>query len=764
MRRGLVLAALGSIINAASAAVLAKDGEPIPASWCITYLSTYLAPVSTKAAGPASSDTATDRVEPSLLPPISRNPPSIVLPGASSTEEQQPPDSSLPSIPLSSVTSIPQSSVSSDPLSSISSGTLLPIDVVSSDPVPSISSSILLPTDIISSGPVSTATAGPSPGGRNIIFQVVPSTDPEKRDLSKRALGGYVASGDAVNPDVCTDADTFSLTSGQLLDNDIPIYYDGEEFKLFGGQGPLPDDAITTTFQNVGGSLRWVNPSLPNGQASFCQDPTTGQVYITFSGQPDGCRPVTISVFTIEECLNGELDARVPSDSTSVTTAIPTGVPSSGVETSQVAASTGTVESTESLESSELPATLPGESTSSKASPVSTDSLTATTIPEDASSSIVQTQSTDDSPSQSTDVSPSVETSTDGNPPTSSGDDVSLTNAPPTTSPLSEPSSSATHSSNTDPSTSDLPATDSSSTSIESPSSTELPSSLASTDVSLDSSTGLSSSTTSSEVSSTDSLPTTDSTTSLAPMTTEPSTTESLDSSSSETTVSTDPVSASSDSDTTTSADTATSADTTTSEPTTTTSAEVEPTVLFAADDLDGHRGESRIFRIDFLVYMYNGATDSISVSVNGVIGLGGTIDGSPHTELPAYYLDSRYVFPYWTENTIYPFSENRITYRTLGTAPDRTLVIDFNVTPDLSEPIDQPDRYSVTFFENIERYCVVRYFYTRGKGIDATIGNQQSSVGPYNEFSFNEQSALGDNTVVTMELKLGGEFGFDAL
>ncbi|RSL44930.1 hypothetical protein CEP54_014483 [Fusarium duplospermum] len=263
MRPGLVLAALGGIINAASAVGLVKHGDHIPASWCVTYLSTYLAPVSTKAAGPASSGTTTGRVGPSLLPPISRNPPSVVLPETSSTEGQQ----------------LPDSSVTSAQLPSISSGTLLPTDVASSDPV-------------------STATAGPNPGGRSIIFQVVPSTDPEKQDLSKRALGGYVGSGAAVNPDVCTDADTFSLTSGQLLDNGIPIYYDGEEFKLFGGQGPPPDDAISTTFQNIGGSLRWVNPSLPNGQAGFCQVAASGQVYITFSGQPEGCRPVTISVFT----------------------------------------------------------------------------------------------------------------------------------------------------------------------------------------------------------------------------------------------------------------------------------------------------------------------------------------------------------------------------------------------------------------------------------------------------------------------------------
>ncbi|RSM00409.1 hypothetical protein CEP52_009118 [Fusarium oligoseptatum] len=739
MRPGLVLAAIGSVINIADAADLVKDGDPTPASWCITYLSTYLAPVSMRPAFPGSSDTSTTRIGPSLVSSVSGtslsgNLPSSAPSGTSSTEEQQLPDSSVTSIPLSSVTS---------------------------GPLPSISSGTLLPTDAVSSDPVSTATAGPNPGGRIIIFQVIPSTDPEKRDLSKRALGGYVASGGTVNPDVCTDADTFTLTSGQLLDNDIPIYYDGEEFKLFGGQGPPPDDAITTTFENVGGSLRWVNPSLPNGQAGFCQVAASGQVYITFSSRPEGCRPVTISVFTVEQCLNGELDARVPSDSTSATTANPTGVPSSGVGTSQVTVSTNTVDSTESPESSELPATLPGESTSSKASPASTSSKVSsvsagsgTAVPDDVSSSIVRTQSTDGPPS--------VETSTDRNPPTSSRDDTSLTNAPSTTSPLSEPTSSATDSSDTDLSTSDLPATDSSSTFTESPSSAELSSSLASTDFSLDPTIDLSFSATSYEASSTGSLPITDGTTSSAPRTTEPSTTESLDSSSSETTVSTEPASSSSDSDTTTSEDTTTSPDTTTSEPTTTTSAEVEPTVLFASDDLNGHQGEYREISTSFPVYMYDAFSQILTVSVNGIIVLGSqVIDSSPHTSLPAQSLLYA-VLPYWTENTILPFTQQGITYRTLGTAPERTLVIEFKVTPAIrGEPVI-PDHYTVTFFENRQRYCVVRYFRTEGKGSDATIGNQLQSPIPFNEFSYNEPSAIDDNKELTMTLEESGVFTYN--
>ncbi|EEU33717.1 uncharacterized protein NECHADRAFT_89223 [Fusarium vanettenii 77-13-4] len=146
--------------------------------------------------------------------------------------------------------------------------------------------------------PTSSTAARPDLGGRSIIFQVVPDTNFEKRGLSKRALGGFVGGGGTVNPDICDDAIAFNLVSGQLLDNNLPIYYSGQAFSSFSAQGQSPDGAVTTTFQNVGGKLAFINASLPNGQAGFCQDPTTVKVYITLSDTPENCTPVSISVFT----------------------------------------------------------------------------------------------------------------------------------------------------------------------------------------------------------------------------------------------------------------------------------------------------------------------------------------------------------------------------------------------------------------------------------------------------------------------------------
>lgn len=45
---------------------------------------------------------------------------------------------------------------------------------------------------------------------------------------------------------------------------------------------------MTKTFANSGGLLLFENPLLPNGEADYCQDPETGEVFMTFASAPLG--------------------------------------------------------------------------------------------------------------------------------------------------------------------------------------------------------------------------------------------------------------------------------------------------------------------------------------------------------------------------------------------------------------------------------------------------------------------------------------------
>ncbi|RSL58755.1 hypothetical protein CEP53_006034 [Fusarium sp. AF-6] len=140
--------------------------------------------------------------------------------------------------------------------------------------------------------------------GRSVIFLVeIEESDNQKRDISKRATGGFVGQD---NPDVCTFAATYNLAEGQLFTGGVPVYYSGEEFKELGGDGPPVSGSITRTFDTDGRTLVFRNPELPNGEAGFCQD-SSGQVYLTFTAEPSNCVPVTLAVYDVAQCQDGRL-------------------------------------------------------------------------------------------------------------------------------------------------------------------------------------------------------------------------------------------------------------------------------------------------------------------------------------------------------------------------------------------------------------------------------------------------------------------------
>ncbi|KAF5694765.1 hypothetical protein FDENT_893 [Fusarium denticulatum] len=259
-------------------------------TFCVTYLSTYLAaipnndgPFSSIDNAPDTGDRETGRfpLPPSIRPTFGRN------------------------------TSIATASTNSRP-SQIDEGTSQLAEFVSG------SSSIDLPLssdDAPTTPPAFQTTFGQTtlaaptttgivePQGQTIIFLIQLPDDDRRRNFHKREVGGFVGDG---SPDTCTFASSFNLAEGQLFKNGNPIYYSGEDFKELDSQGAPPSDAITKGFASTGTSLTFQNDDLPNGEADFCQT-SDGQVYITFTSAPLGCTPVTLGVYDVSRCQNGKL-------------------------------------------------------------------------------------------------------------------------------------------------------------------------------------------------------------------------------------------------------------------------------------------------------------------------------------------------------------------------------------------------------------------------------------------------------------------------
>ncbi|KAK2007958.1 hypothetical protein LZ32DRAFT_662464 [Colletotrichum eremochloae] len=144
-------------------------------------------------------------------------------------------------------------------------------------------------TNAIASPP-SPISAGANSG--SIIFFVFPAPGASKRGLQKRAYGGFLSNDPTSNRDSCESASIFTISLGQLLNAGSSTFYSpGDSFRQVLNAGIPPVNAITGGFDIVGGVLRFVNSSLPNGEANICQV-STGQVYLTFGSMgPDSCQP-----------------------------------------------------------------------------------------------------------------------------------------------------------------------------------------------------------------------------------------------------------------------------------------------------------------------------------------------------------------------------------------------------------------------------------------------------------------------------------------
>lgn len=235
--RRLIALLLSSFITST---VAFQDVEEFPETYCITYLSTYLVPVSGITASPSSEAS---------------------------------------SVIFSPIKELTFTSTSKEPEAS----DLEPVQ-------PSLSTSagdVFLTTSISSSF----ETSAPGPGRRSVIFRIVPDSD-TKRSLYNRAIGGFVGS----RSDLCDDAAVFSLNGGRLVDGASPIYYNGEDYKELRAQaGPIPRGSVTTTFVDEGGYLQFVNALLPGGHAGFCQVSSSGRVYLTFGSSPSDCIPIKLA-------------------------------------------------------------------------------------------------------------------------------------------------------------------------------------------------------------------------------------------------------------------------------------------------------------------------------------------------------------------------------------------------------------------------------------------------------------------------------------
>ncbi|EQB58101.1 hypothetical protein CGLO_01696 [Colletotrichum gloeosporioides Cg-14] len=129
---------------------------------------------------------------------------------------------------------------------------------------------------ITTSPPVSTTSVIP---GNRLIFLIAPAPPERTKRIRKRDLGGFISTGLDENPPTCDQASVCILNDAQeLFTRGIPLYYDvGYSFRQLRSTSNPPTGAATRGFATANGLLVFQNPALPNGEASFYQNATSGQ-------------------------------------------------------------------------------------------------------------------------------------------------------------------------------------------------------------------------------------------------------------------------------------------------------------------------------------------------------------------------------------------------------------------------------------------------------------------------------------------------------
>ncbi|KAG9498208.1 hypothetical protein J7337_011103 [Fusarium musae] len=293
------------------------------------------------------------------------------------------------------------------------------------------------------------------PQGQTVIFLIQLPDDDRKRNINKRAVGGFVGEG---NPDTCTFASSFNLAGGQLFKNANPIYYDGEDFKELDSQGTPPADATTKGFASTGTSLSFRNDDLPDGEAGFCQT-SDGQ-----NGKLVGVDDVstTSSIVTTQdssvvsdEATSLSSEAVEPSTSSLGLTTLQSGVITSSETPSSIedVASTTSLEADDSTPESSV-VSIPVSSSSELADSTTISDLASTTLATlEASSEGTTTESADGKTVKTISNEETTEASTTADETSDLTESTTILNIASTTLPTLESSSEGTATDSADDST-----------------------------------------------------------------------------------------------------------------------------------------------------------------------------------------------------------------------------------------------------------------------------------------------------------------------
>ncbi|CAF3485076.1 unnamed protein product [Rotaria sp. Silwood1] len=157
---------------------------------------------------------------------------------------------------------------------------------------------------------------------------------------------------------------------------------------------------------------------------------------------------------------------------------------------------------------------------------------------------------------------------------------------------------------------------------------------------------------------------------------------------------------------------------------------------------------------VPFNITLYNTTTTSITVTTNGVICLQTCSTTFTETALPTSAFSGATILPYWDDLYIYANTSQGIYYQKQGNAPNQTFIVEYYC----SHYQQSTDYYNfqVIFFENMPGVVQFIYYEVTDEGASSTVGVQDSSSGPFVQYSFDQASSVTQNMTLIFDTNTG--------
>ena len=186
--------------------------------------------------------------------------------------------------------------------------------------------------------------------------------------------------------------------------------------------------------------------------------------------------------------------------------------------------------------------------------------------------------------------------------------------------------------------------------------------------------------------------------------------------------------------------------------------ADLPPETYYQGIDsgVNGDDRRSEFLPIGFDFTFYGNSYDEFRVSSNGFVSFSNFTHGGGNiynnVDIPNTTTPNNYIAPFWDDTTAYNDQDQYIYYQTIGTAPNRQLIVQFTNVGFWDDPTPLGTFFVILYESSNEIQLQYRYLVgdnARAHGSSATVGLENADGTAGNKYSYNTADSLDSEQVI---------------